>query len=122
MAEKNRLGKPNLVKMLDLLQIPLEYRPEETEWPGVLVSVDCQYNAGNVSPMLARAVAVIDHHIQECAPPSLFDIRPYLGSCATLVWTLLREAGFETDTALFTALYYGLHTDPAARPRWRQVA
>lgn len=108
---RNSVTKPNLVKMLQLLRIPLEHRPGPETWPGLLVTVDCQYGAGNVSPMAAKEVAVIDHHIQECPPLSLHDIRPYLGSCATLVWALLREAGFPIDTSLATALYYGLFSD-----------
>lgn len=111
---KNKLSKPNLVKMLDLLQIPLEHQPAQREWPGLLVTVDCQYGAGNVAPMHAPAVAVIDHHIMEVTPPGLYDIRPYLGSCSTLVWALLRKAHFELDTALSTALFYGLFTDTGA--------
>lgn len=108
---RNPVSKPNLVKMLALLHIPLEHFPEERAWPGLLITADCQYGAGNVAPMSADEVAVIDHHIMERKPPGLYDIRPFLGSCSTLVWTLLRRAGFEPDTALSTALYYGLFTD-----------
>ena len=110
--------KPNLVKMLALCGIPLEYHTESRDWPGLLITVDGQYGAGNVSPMRGAEVVVIDHHIQECPPPGLYDIRPYLGSCSTLVWLLIREAGFHMEeleprrrTALATALYYGLYTD-----------
>ncbi|MCL2830628.1 MAG: DHH family phosphoesterase [Betaproteobacteria bacterium] len=110
--------KPNLVKMLTLCDIPLEHHPQSRDWPGLLITVDCQYGAGNVSPMRGAEVAVIDHHIQECAMPPLHDIRPYLGACSTLVWLLMQEAGFcleeigaERGTALLTALYYGLYTD-----------
>lgn len=108
---RSRVSKPNLVKMLELLQIPLDYQPEEREWPGLLITVDCQYGAGNVSPMRAREVVVIDHHVMELTPPGLYDIRPYLGSCSTLVWALLRLARFELDTAISTALFYGLFAD-----------
>ncbi len=115
---KNPVAKPNLLKMLELCSIPLRHCPENTEWPGLLLTVDCQHGAGNVSPMRGKEVAVIDHHIQECPPPPMHDIRPYLGSCATLVWTLMRDAGFhledlepEQRSALATALHYGLFMD-----------
>lgn len=108
---RSAISKPNLIKMLALLHIPLEHVPQERVWPGLLITVDAQYGAGNVSPMRADEVAVIDHHIMECRPPGLYDIRPYLGSCSTLVWLLLRQARFEPDTALSTALYYGLFAD-----------
>ena len=108
---RNAIAKPNLVKMLHLLQIPLEHRPQPAAWQGLLVTVDCQYGAGNVTKVAADQVAVIDHHIQECTPPALHDIRPYLGSCSTLVWKLLEDAGFSIDLPLSTALYYGLFSD-----------
>ncbi|MCL2635662.1 MAG: DHH family phosphoesterase [Betaproteobacteria bacterium] len=112
------VAKPNLVKMLTLCGIPLEHYPESREWPGLLITVDCQHGAGNVSPMRGAEVAVIDHHILECPMPVLHDVRPYLGSCSTLVWLLMREAGFRLEEigpkrggALVTALHYGLYTD-----------
>lgn len=116
------LSKPNLLKMLELLRIPLQHCPQPREWPGLLLSVDCQHGAGNVAPMRGREVAVVDHHIQECPPPPLHEIRPYLGSCSTLVWHLLGEAGFEArrdlgeeaGERLHTALYYGLFMDTGA--------
>ncbi len=108
---RNAVSKPNLVKMLELLHIPLEHRSAPENWPGLLLTVDCQHGAGNVSPMTAREAAVIDHHIQEGPLPDLHDVRPYLGSCSTLVWSLLREMEFSPDTAVATALFYGLFTD-----------
>ncbi len=108
---RNVITKPNLLKMLHLLRIPLEYRPHPDAWSGLLIMADCQYGAGNVTRVEAGQVAVIDHHIQECPPPPLHDIRPYLGSCATLVWKLLEDAQFSIDSMLATALYYGLLTD-----------
>lgn len=108
---QTKITKPNLGKMIELLHIPLLHYPEEREWPGLLVTVDCQYGAGNASPMRALEVAVIDHHVMERTPPPRHDIRPYLGSCSTLVWTMLRRAGFRLDSNLATALYYGLFSD-----------
>ncbi|MDR2186590.1 MAG: DHH family phosphoesterase [Azonexus sp.] len=110
--------KPNLLKMLTLCGIPLAHCPQSRDWPGLLITVDCQYGAGNVSPMRGVEVAVIDHHILECPMPVLYDVRPYLGSCSTLVWLLMQEAGFRLEEiearqsgALVTALHYGLYTD-----------
>ena len=115
----NSVSKPNILRMLEIFGIALEYVPESREWPGLLLTVDCQHGSGNVSPMRAARVAVIDHHIQEKHPPELHDIRPGLGSCATLVWHLLQQAGFdagrelgeEKACALNTALHYGLYMD-----------
>ncbi|MCL1889124.1 MAG: DHH family phosphoesterase [Desulfovibrionaceae bacterium] len=105
------VSKPNLLRMLALFGIPLEHHPQEKSWPGLLVIVDGQHGAGNVLPMRGREIAVIDHHVQECPPPRIHDIRPYLGSCSTLVWSLLREQRFTPETGLLTALFYGLFMD-----------
>ncbi|MDR1874898.1 MAG: DHH family phosphoesterase [Synergistaceae bacterium] len=103
--------KPNLTGMIEALNIPVQYEPDMKEWPGLLVTADCQYGSGNVMCVKAPHVAVIDHHIQEGNLPPLCDLRPALGSCATQVWLLLREELFPIDAALATALYYGLFCD-----------
>ncbi|MDR1731701.1 MAG: DHH family phosphoesterase [Synergistaceae bacterium] len=103
--------KPNLTAMIEELNIPVEHEPDLKEWDGLLITVDCQYGAGNVAPVSAPRIAVIDHHIQESELPALADLRPWLGSCSTLVWKLLEEAGFSVDVQLGTALHYGLFTD-----------
>ncbi len=105
------VGKPNLLEMLRALRIPAEHDPSPASVRGLLVTVDCQYGAGNVAPVAADRVAVIDHHIQEKDLPPLHDLRPYLGSCSTLVWKLLADGGYRPETPLATALYYGLYTD-----------
>jgi phosphoglycolate phosphatase len=110
---RSPIGKPNLVEMTRALDIPAVYAPEPVP-PGeeeLLVTVDCQYGAGNVAPVRAAHVAVIDHHIQETEFPGVSDVRPFLGSCSTLVWDLLRERRFNLVPSLSTALYYGLYTD-----------
>ncbi len=35
------------------------------EFPGLLVTTDCQYGAGNVTKFPAKYVAIIDHHQEE---------------------------------------------------------
>lgn len=119
---RNQIIKPNLVRMIELFKIPLAYYPETKSWPGLLVTVDCQYGAGNVSRMEAQAVAVIDHHIVERVLPELNIVKPHLGSCSTLVWSMLHEEGYfscdsvpsQEHTLLNTALYYGLFMDTSA--------
>ena len=105
------ITKPNLLGMIDALNIPVQHAPERKEWNGLLITVDCQHGAGNVARVAAPHVAVIDHHIQEKDLPELCDLRPWLGSCATLVWDLLRQESFPMDPHLSTALHYGLYTD-----------
>ncbi|MDL2216106.1 DHH family phosphoesterase [Desulfovibrio sp. OttesenSCG-928-M14] len=123
--------KPNLTGMIDSLKIPVRHAPDLRDWDGLLITVDCQYGAGNVARVSASHVAVIDHHIQEKELPALCDLRPWLGSCATLVWDLLRKESFTPDDSLATALHYGLFTDtngfsevrhPLDRDMWDALA
>ena len=115
------IQKSNLRLMLEHLDIEIEYirQPEELVkdmpgqmLPGVLITVDCQYGAGNVTKIPAQNVAIIDHHQIEIRDIEMARINPEFGSCSTLVWDMLREEGFEIeDKKLGTALYYGLYTD-----------
>lgn len=109
---RSQITKPNLKMMVKSLHIPLKY-VQELPKPDLLITVDSQLNGGNVTFIEANHYCSIDHHIL-CGDEVLFsDIRPYLGSCATLVWDLLREANFQVneDINVATALYYGLFTD-----------
>ncbi|MCR4616757.1 MAG: DHH family phosphoesterase [Lachnospiraceae bacterium] len=114
---KNMITKTNLLIMKDMLNIPLEYiSPEKarvTETEGLLLTVDCQYGAGNVTKIGAKHVATIDHHPMESGIGENLRICPELGSCATLVWKMLCEEKFPVseNKAMGTALYYGLYTD-----------
>lgn len=113
----NCITKANLKLMVEKLDIPIEYWKPVKEGPikvdGLLITVDCQYRAGNVTQIEAEEIAVIDHHQIEIKDNKLFRIQPNLGSCATLVWNMLMEEKFpiEEDSRLGTALYYGLYTD-----------
>lgn len=106
------ITKPNLLLMVDILQIPLTY-VKEFEAKELLITVDCQYGAGNVVAFKAPTVAVIDHHQKEIEQVELTEIQSRLGSSSTLVWSMLKEAGYDINQEkdLATALYYGLLTD-----------
>ncbi|GHU04585.1 hypothetical protein FACS1894158_05180 [Betaproteobacteria bacterium] len=110
---KNRITKRNLKLMLDLLDIPIQHVEALDPPPGLLITVDCQYGAGNITRFPADEVAVFDHHWPEIPETGNIVIRPALGSCATLIWDLMRQAGFDFAAApnVYDALYYGLFTD-----------
>lgn len=120
-AGRNQIQKSNLLLMVDKLHIPIIYigdikaytQQEPTgKTPGLLITVDCQYGAGNVTCLPAEDVAIIDHHQVEVENVEKCEINPHLGSCSTLVWNMLRDVGYQIeDTKLGTALYYGLYTD-----------
>ncbi|MDR3321269.1 MAG: DHH family phosphoesterase [Synergistaceae bacterium] len=105
------IAKPNLTRMTEELRIPVEHAPDMKKWDGLLINVDCQHGAGNATKVEAVRVAVIDHHIQETEPPPLCELRPWLGSCSTLVWHLLCEESYPIDVPLGTALHFGLFSD-----------
>lgn len=120
-AGRSQIHKSNLLLMVDKLDIPIIYigdikaysQQEPTgKTPGLLITVDCQYGAGNVTCLPAEDVAIIDHHQVEITDVEKREINPHLGSCSTLVWSMLRDAGYKIeDSRLGTALYYGLYTD-----------
>lgn len=107
---KNIIHKSNLVLMVDSLGIPIEH-VDFLDNPQLLVTVDCQYGGGNVTFFKAENVAVIDHHRVSGELPAMNRVISYMGSCATIVWDMLREEGVEINRNLATALYYGLYTD-----------
>lgn len=114
---ENQISKSNLKLLLEELKLPLEYlslqQAQEEKLEGLLITVDCQYGAGNVTKLTADEIAIIDHHQVERQDVALSRIQPNLGSCSTLVWKMLTEEQFPVcdDNWLGTALYYGLYTD-----------
>ena len=107
---RNIIHKSNLVLMIDSLDIPIEH-VDFLDKPQMLVTVDCQYGGGNVTLFQAENIAVIDHHRVSGELPEMNRVTSYMGSCATIVWDMLREEQFEIKRKLATALYYGLYTD-----------
>lgn len=112
-----KIQKANLLLMVEKLNIPIEYMiPEIAENYKVkelLITVDCQYGAGNVTRLQADRVAIIDHHQLEIDNFQMLHVISDMGSCSTVIWSMLREDGFVIDDSeyLATALYYGLLTD-----------
>lgn len=108
----NEITKSNIILLVKYLHIPLIYVTELNK-PELLVTVDCQYGAGNVRCFDAFHVATIDHHQIEKNDIEISRIDQNLSSCSTLMWQLLREEQFDftvhEDAA--TALYYGLFCD-----------
>ncbi|MDR0648921.1 MAG: DHH family phosphoesterase [Synergistaceae bacterium] len=106
------ISRPNLLMLLDLLNIQIVHAdtlPPETD---LLVTVDCQRGAGNARNFdVPGAVVVIDHHRPEIPEGDNTIIRPHLASCATLVWDLLNKEAYAMNSRVQTALFYGLYMD-----------
>ena len=113
-AGRQKIRKKNLLLMMEKLGIPIRYQ-EDTDLPieGLLLTVDCQYGAGNVTRLPADEIAIIDHHEKEIEDVVLSEIHPDIGSCSTLVWHMMKEEGFsfEDQIKLGTAFFYGLFSD-----------
>ncbi len=107
-----KITKPNIQMIINEFNIPLEY-VDQLDIQGLLITVDCQYGAGNVTKLNAEDVAIIDHHQPEVEGIEKAEIRSFLSSACTLVWDILTEEGFDVNTYIdvATALYYGLFTD-----------
>lgn len=110
---KLHIQKSNISIMIETFNIPVEHVTQLSSEPELLITVDCQYGAGNVQKFFAKNVAIIDHHQIEIDNIPLSEIRSNYGSCSTLVWQLLQEDGFDINSNIVvsTALYYGLFTD-----------
>ena len=109
----NKMQKSNLVIMLSELSLPVSYEPGFEEEPELLITVDCQYGQRNVTETRAKNIAIIDHHQLTVTLPEYATIRSNIGSCAPVVWDMIRAEGLDVteDKNLSTALYYGLYSD-----------
>ncbi len=85
--------------MVEKLNIPVEYVEEGTLrlTDELLLTVDSQYGAGNITKIPAEHIGIIDHHQMEAQniPDSL--ILSDFGSCSTVVWKLLCEEQFDPN-------------------------
>lgn len=108
------IQKSNLVLMTLALGIPITCVQDLEEEPDLLVTVDCQYGEKNVRRFSGKTIAVIDHHKPRPETlPAMREVRDHYGACATLIWDMLIEEGFDPgeNERLSTALYYGLFMD-----------
>ncbi|MFP4015827.1 MAG: DHH family phosphoesterase [Halanaerobiales bacterium] len=110
----SNIFKPNIRNLLMKFNIEMTYISDNISLKEdeLLLIVDGQRGAGNMLPVNAEYVAVIDHHFEGENQQYIFrNIQPRVGSCATLVFTYLSKYGFEIDSALATILYFGIMMD-----------
>lgn len=107
-----KITKSNIVLLISELKIPVEY-VTSLETPELLITVDCQYGEGNVTNFNANNVAIIDHHNTGRISDEFWEIRSHLVSCATVIYDMLLNAGYNinADMGVATALYYGMYMD-----------
>ncbi len=109
---KNSIQKSNMRMLVEELEIPVEHI-SRLDPPELLLTVDCQYGQGNVQHFDAENIAMIDHHNTGKISDSMAEIRSNLVSCATICYSMLRNVNYDinADSAMATALYYGLYMD-----------
>ena len=114
-AGEHQITKPSLKLMVEYLGIPIRYVNEMPEHD-ILITVDCQYEGGNITSMPVKKVAMVDHHPICVKTDEWCFIFPEFGSCCTVVWELLLEAGYPVNEnwQVATALYYGLYSDTSS--------
>ena len=107
-----KINKSNMVLFIEELEIPVEY-VEDIGNPELLLTIDCQYGEGNVTPFKARNVAMIDHHNTGRVSDDMCEIRSNIVSCTAVCFDMLRSEGVMVaeDVDIATALYYGLYMD-----------
>lgn len=109
------IQKKDLLYMLDICEIPVEY-VKELPKTDLLLLVDGQYGQGNVYHFDAENIAVIDHHMPFMKKTKQTFIDNSYQSCSTIVWELLKEEGYDVkaNKKLCIAFLYGLYTDTSS--------
>lgn len=130
---RNKITKPNMIHMVDDLNIPIEHVKELDYEPDLIILVDCSIH-NNAAYFSAKQYAVIDHHssCNQDYPICYKRIEPRYKACASLVAKLIWEdnsyitngdkngfpdpqnkINYNDDIRVSTALYYGLFKDSA---------
>ena len=108
------ITKPSLLMFIELMNIEVLHVQELPQDIDLLITIDCQRGAGNVTTLElpnGAEFAIIDHHIPEVPEGTNTIIRSNLAGCATLVWDLLNKVSFDIPKSVLDALYYGLYAD-----------
>lgn len=116
---EGELTRDSLVRMIrecGIIAVPAdEVRFHEDD--RVIVVDGCTGNK-NVTDIVGREIAVIDHHRIVSEPVSEFaDIRSNYGACATIIYEYYLEAGVAISKEIATALMIGLNIDTALLTR-----
>lgn len=114
-AFRGLLGRPENEAMVEVLGLPFIYLDDiDASRFEYAALVDVQPSAGNVTlPDHPPVLFVVDHHPlrEDSLSLPVHDVRPSVGSTATIAYHLLVAAGGKLSTELATALFYGIRTD-----------
>jgi nanoRNase/pAp phosphatase (c-di-AMP/oligoRNAs hydrolase) len=102
-----------IIETIRALEIPI--RPLSLLGAGraaQIILVDGFAGNTNVTGLPGRLVGIVDHHPAPFAPDVPFaDIRPWYGSCSTMVWEYYRSRKLAPERAVATALLMGIMVD-----------
>jgi nanoRNase/pAp phosphatase (c-di-AMP/oligoRNAs hydrolase) len=114
-AYKGMIGRAENKALVRYLNHPLlQLRGADLQEQRPIALVDTQPGAGNNAlPPSRVATVVLDHHPlrDETTTADFADVRPELGSTATMLTEYLRAAEIEPSSRLATALFYGIKAD-----------
>ena len=103
----------SLAEEIELLKIPIKAASQAgIRKDAQIIVVDGFVGNSNIAGLPGEVVGVIDHHVPPVPPVTPFhDIREDMGSCSTIVYQYVRDAGIEIDRSVATALLVGLMMD-----------
>ena len=109
-----RIDKLSSSKMLDsfhIQMVPYESLVSDMKETDLIICVDSQKHAGNVTEFVGDEVACIDHHPTFVPMEYRYQDIRITGACATLIAEYYALSGKEPDRDVATALLYGLKMD-----------
>lgn len=113
------IQRDSLNRMIEKLNIKAyNYTELELKDSNKNIVIDGCVKNNNVDSLIGEEICVIDHH-EVNAPESIkyIDIRPYLGSCSTLIYTYFNELNITIPQNTASALLIGLNMDTALLTR-----
>lgn len=111
-----KIDRESTNKMIRLLDIEIENVDVVKEYSGdeTVILVDSQKGNANTYNFHSDNVICIDHHpVYEKVDYSYSDIRPSVGSCASIVAEYYLQSGIKPRKDVATALLYGIKIDTA---------
>lgn len=107
----DRLSSLKLLSYMETKMFPYSEIKDEMQADDLIILVDCQKKAGNVTDFIGDEQAVIDHH------PTFADVSyeyadlRICGACASIIASYYNQLEIEPSETVATALLYGMKMD-----------